>query len=56
MPNRITGINAVSITNLESQFVAALTNEGHLLIFPLAELPALPRGKAIKSSKFRAAK
>lgn len=36
------------VVDIESQFVAALTNEGHLLVFPLAELPELPRGKGNK--------
>lgn len=38
----------ILISDLESQYVAALTNIGHLLVFPLAELPELPRGKGNK--------
>ncbi len=38
----------ILISDVESQFLAALTNEGHLLVFPLAELPELPRGKGNK--------
>lgn len=36
------------ITNLEAQYLAALTNEGRLLLFPVASLPMLPRGKGNK--------
>ena len=38
----------IAVTDLDSQFVAALTTAGHLLVFPLAELPELPRGKGNK--------
>ncbi|MCX7124469.1 MAG: DNA topoisomerase IV subunit A, partial [Gammaproteobacteria bacterium] len=38
----------ILITATESQLVAALTNVGHLLLFPLAELPELPKGKGNK--------
>lgn len=37
-----------SIRDLESQFIAAVTNEGRLLLFPVAELPELPKGKGNK--------
>lgn len=36
------------ITNLEEQYLAAVTNEGRLLLFPIACLPVLPRGKGNK--------
>ena len=36
------------IRDIDSQFVAAATNVGRLLIFPLAELPVLSRGKGNK--------
>ncbi len=36
------------IDDTESQFVAVITNEGRLLLFPIAELPQLPRGKGNK--------
>lgn len=38
----------IPVTDINSQYVAALTNIGHLLLFPLAELPELPRGKGNK--------
>jgi len=36
------------ITNKETDLVAAATNTGHLLIFPLKELPELAKGKGNK--------
>jgi topoisomerase-4 subunit A len=36
------------ITTVEDSWVAAVTNEGRLLVFPLAELPQLARGKGNK--------
>lgn len=36
------------IQDLESQYLAAVTNTGHLLLFPVADLPILPRGKGNK--------
>lgn len=46
----------IPITDMETQYVAALTNEGHLLVFPLAELPELPRGKGNKIIQIPSAK
>lgn len=37
-----------SIQDIESQFIAAVTTEGRLLVFPVAELPELARGKGNK--------
>lgn len=36
------------VTNVETQYIAAVTNEGRLLLFPVALLPILPRGKGNK--------
>lgn len=36
------------ITNLDSQFIAAITSEGRMLLFPVADLPELARGKGNK--------
>lgn len=36
------------IENIETQYIASITNEGRLLVFALAELPELPRGKGNK--------
>lgn len=35
-------------TNAENEFIATVTNTGHLLVFPLKELPLLPKGKGNK--------
>ncbi len=36
------------VNNKDTDYVAALTNEGRLLVFALTELPQLPRGKGNK--------
>ena len=36
------------ITDVDSSYVAAVSNEGRLLLFPLADLPQLARGKGNK--------
>lgn len=36
------------VTDKESQYLAVITNEGRLLLFPVAELPELPKGKGNK--------
>ncbi len=36
------------ISELKSQYLAAISNEGRMLLFPLADLPKLPRGKGNK--------
>lgn len=36
------------ITNIDDQYLAAITNEGRMLLFPLAYLPILGRGKGNK--------
>lgn len=36
------------ITNKDSDYIAAVTNTGHLLVFPLKELPELTKGKGNK--------
>jgi topoisomerase-4 subunit A len=36
------------ISSVEDSWVAAVTNEGRLLVFPLADLPQLSRGKGNK--------
>lgn len=47
-PSGSRALPPILITDMESQFIAALTNIGHLLLFPLAELPELPKGKGNK--------
>ncbi|HIG41307.1 MAG: DNA topoisomerase IV subunit A [bacterium] len=36
------------VTDIRHEFVASISNEGRLLIFPLADLPVLGRGKGVK--------
>jgi len=36
------------VTDAESQYVVAVTNEGRMLMFPVAELPELAKGKGNK--------
>ncbi|PHQ78154.1 MAG: hypothetical protein COB66_09465 [Coxiella sp. (in: Bacteria)] len=36
------------ITDMDSQYIVAVTNEGRMLIFPIAELPELAKGKGNK--------
>lgn len=44
------------ISNLEDQYLAAVTNEGRLLLFPIADLPVLPKGKGNKIINIPSAK
>ncbi len=44
------------VSDYESQRLAAVTNEGRLLVFPLSELPQLPKGKGNKIIGVPAAK
>ena len=44
------------VDDVESQYLAAATNEGHLLLFPIAELPELARGKGNKIIQIPSAK
>jgi topoisomerase-4 subunit A len=41
-------LNPAQIDSMEDAYVAAVSNEGRLLIFPLADLPQLARGKGNK--------
>jgi topoisomerase-4 subunit A len=48
VPKGSTALIPKAITDVENQYVAAVTNEGRLLLFPLAYLPILARGKGNK--------
>jgi len=48
LPNGATVLTPQAVADMESQFTAAISNEGRLLVFPIAELPELPRGKGNK--------
>src|SRR3990167_8342508 len=55
-PTGSLAMSPLLITDVESQYVAVLTNIGHLLVFPLAELPELPKGKGNKMIQIPTAK
>lgn len=48
LPSKSKVMKIVLVDNLESQYVAVATNRGRLLIFPIAELPLLSKGKGNK--------
>ncbi len=48
LPNKSKVMKIVLVDDPESQFVAVATNRGRLLIFPMAELPLLSKGKGNK--------
>ena len=53
-PTGSTPLKPQLIDDIESQYIAAITNEGRLLLFPVAELPELARGKGNKVIGIRA--
>ncbi len=48
LPSGSKVIKPVPITNYEEDLIAAVSNEGRLLIFPIKDLPRLARGKGNK--------
>lgn len=48
LPRSAEPLHPLYIDNLEGQLLAAITNEGRMLVFPLKILPQLPRGKGNK--------
>lgn len=48
VPKGALALPPVPINNIEETLVAAFSSEGRLLVFPLADLPTLGRGKGIK--------
>jgi len=48
LPSKSKVMKIVLVEDLESQYVAVTTNRGRLLIFPMAELPQLSKGKGNK--------
>jgi topoisomerase-4 subunit A len=47
-PKGATALAPITITNLDNQSIVAITNEGRMLLFPVADLPELARGKGNK--------
>jgi topoisomerase IV subunit A len=56
MPKEAKSLTARLITHLKDALLAVLSTEGYLLIFPLQDLPQLPRGKGNKLINFPAHK
>ncbi len=48
LPNGSKALTPRLVNNKESDLIAAVTNTGHMLIFPLKELPDLTKGKGNK--------
>ena len=48
LPPGAAPLTPLPVSDPETQRVVAVTNEGRMLIFPLADLPELPRGKGNK--------
>jgi len=48
LPKGSMAMHPVPVTDLESDRVVAVTNEGRMLVFPISDLPALSRGKGNK--------
>ncbi|MEM1244064.1 MAG: DNA topoisomerase IV subunit A [Pseudomonadota bacterium] len=58
-PEKALALAPVKIDDIEENYLAAVTNTGYLLIFPIADLPKLSKGKGNKiinvpSKKFQA--
>lgn len=47
-PEGSTALAPNFINHVDSQYIAAVTHAGHLLLFPVSELPELPKGKGNK--------
>lgn len=48
VPKGSVAIEPVPVVDPDHEFVAAFSNEGRLLVFPLSELPVMARGKGVK--------
>ena len=48
VPENATVLQPQRVQDYDSQYIVAATNTGHLLVFPLADLPLLARGKGHK--------
>jgi topoisomerase-4 subunit A len=56
LPNNSRVLPPRLVKNAKRDRVAAVTNTGHLLLFPISELPQLPRGKGNKIINISSAK
>ena len=48
VPNNAEVLAPARIDNIEKQWIAAISNEGRMLVFPAADLPVMGRGKGNK--------
>ncbi|WP_415892644.1 DNA topoisomerase IV subunit A [Neptuniibacter sp. PT8_73] len=48
LPKNAQILQPITMNSVEGSFLAAVTNEGRLLVFPVSELPQLARGKGNK--------
>ena len=48
VPKGATTVQPAFVSDLDEEYIAAFSNEGRLLIFPVSELPVMARGKGIK--------
>lgn len=56
LPSGAKVVSPQRVFDYESDLIAAVTNEGRLLVFPIKELPQMPRGKGNKIIGIPAAK
>ena len=56
MPEGAKVLPPVPVADMETHWVAAVTNTGNLLIHHIEELPILPKGKGVKVINISAAK
>lgn len=56
LPNNSQTLTPQVVSSLETDLIAAITSAGHLLIFPIKDLPILPRGKGNKIINIPSAK
>jgi topoisomerase-4 subunit A len=48
LPKSARVLSPVQVLNMNSDWLVATTNTGHMLVFPVSDLPELPRGKGNK--------
>jgi len=56
LPNNSCVLTPQKVKDVESQYIAAVSSSGRLLLFPIALLPELPRGKGNKIMNIPSAK
>jgi topoisomerase IV subunit A len=51
LPENALPLKPQPIENIEQSLIAVISNQGYLLVFPINELPNLPKGKGVKLMK-----